>query len=115
MKEPLKGDFGNSIRLLITPNDKGFSCAIDTSLKNKMNAEEQELCLTITRGLVKQATSDPHGTFLLGVKAFAEDRKNGQNDLIQNNNNQKEDDNVIDFLKFLESKKTKELDYEDPF
>ncbi len=56
MKELLKGDFGNSIRLLITPNDKGFSCAIDTSLKNKMNAEEQELCLTITRGLVKQAT-----------------------------------------------------------
>ena len=39
-----------------------------------MTTEEYELCSTIARGMIKMATTDPHSTFLWGLRGFADDK-----------------------------------------
>ena len=39
--------------------------------KSKMSTEQYELCSTIARGMIKMATTDPHSTFLWGLRGFA--------------------------------------------
>ena len=46
-----------------------------------MTTEEYELCSTVARGMIKMATSDPHSTFLWGLRGFADDKKNNEKDL----------------------------------
>ena len=69
-----KFDFLNSIKVIVSPWDKGFTCGILLDSRNKMSDEQYELCSTIARGMIRYATKDPHNTFLLGVKGYAEDR-----------------------------------------
>ena len=99
-----------SIKVLVTPWDKGFSCGIILDSRNKMSDEEFELVSTIARGMIKQATTDPHSTFLAGIKGFADDRKyrktNGGIDAVARFS---EDNNIIDFLKYLQRKRNKDL------
>ena len=100
----------NSIKVLITPWEKGFSCGIILDGRNKMTNEQFELTSTIARGMIKQATTDPHSTFLLALKGFADDRKykktdGGFNGIAKFNENE----NIIDFLKYLQRKRNKEL------
>ena len=105
-----KFDFLNSIKVIITPWDKGFTCGILLDSRNKMPEEQYELCSTIARGMIKQATTDPHSTFLAGMRGFSDDRKyqktNGGLD-----EKAKLDDtkNIIDFLKYLQRKRNKGL------
>ena len=40
-----------------------------------MTTEEYELCTTICRGMIHRAMTNPHQTFMDGMKGFAEDRK----------------------------------------
>ena len=105
-----KFDFLNSIKVIVTPWEKGFTCGILLDSRNKMSDEQYELCSTIARGMIKQATTDPHSTFLAGMRGFAEDRKyqNTNGDI---NEKAKLDDteNIIDFLKYLQRKRNKEL------
>ena len=106
-----KFDFLNSIKVIVSPWDKGFTCGILLDSRNKMTDEQYELCSTIARGMIKQATSDPHTTFLAGMRGFAEDSKykkiNGGN---VNERAQLDDtENIIDFLKYLQRKRNKEL------
>ena len=75
MDKKTKFPFINSIKVLITPWEKGFSCGIVLDGRNKMSDEQFELTSTIARGMIKQATTDPHTTFLLGIKGFADDHK----------------------------------------
>ena len=84
----------NSIKVIVTPWDKGFTCGIIND-QNHMTTEEFELCSSIARGMVYKATNDPHGTFLDGMRGFAEDRK------------QKKKEKVIDFLDHLREKRNK--------
>jgi hypothetical protein len=49
----------NSIKVLVTPWEKGFTCGIVINSKASMSTEEYELCSTIARGMIKVATSDP--------------------------------------------------------
>ena len=86
----------NSIKVLVTPWDKGFTCGIIDD-QNHMTNEEYELCKTICRGMIYKATNDPHGTFMDGMKGLAEDRK------------QKKKRKVIDFLEHLRTKRNKQL------
>ena len=65
-----KFDVLNSIKVLISPWDKGFTCGIVMDSKAKMSTEQYELCSTIARGMIKMATSDPHTTFLYGLRGF---------------------------------------------
>ena len=60
---------------MVTPWEKGFTCGILMNQAAKISTEQYELCSTIARGMIKMATSDPHETFKLGMKGFAEDRK----------------------------------------
>ena len=99
-----------SIKVLVSPWEKGFTCGIIMDSKTKMTTEEYELCSTIARGMIKMATTDPHSTFLWGLRGFADDKKQNKEDLTINSIAEFDDaDNVIDFLEFLKQKRDKEL------
>ena len=85
-------NLSNSIKVLVSPWDKGFTCSIALDSRNKMSQEQHELCSTIARGMIKQAMTDPHNTFLAGMRGFAEDRKY-------------KNTNVIDFLSHAKKKR----------
>ena len=98
----------NSIKVLVSPWQKGFTCGIVMDSKSKMGTEEYELCSTIARGMIKMATTDPHSTFLWGLRGFADDKKNQKDILTPNSVAEFEDeDNIIDFLEYLKKKRDK--------
>ena len=100
----------NSIKVLVSPWQKGFTCGIIMDSRSKMSTEEYELCSTIARGMIKMATSDPHSTFLWGLRGFADDKKNNEKDLSINSIAEFDtDDNIVDFLEYLKMKRDKEL------
>ena len=99
----------NSIKVLVTPWEKGFTCGIVMDSKAKMSTEQYELCSTIARGMIKMATSDPHTTFLYGLRGFADDKKNNKSMPINSTAEFDNEDNVIDFIEYLKSKRDKEL------
>ena len=99
-----------SIKVLVSPWEKGFTCGIIMDSKTKMTTEEYELCSTIARGMIKMATIYHHSTFLWGLRGFADDKKNNKDGLSINSIAEFDDaDNVIDFLEFLKQKRDKEL------
>jgi hypothetical protein len=105
-----KFDFLNSIKVIITPWDKGFTCGILLDSRNKMTDEQYELCSTIARGMIKQATTDPHSTFLAGIKGFSDDQKyKNTNGGINEKAKLDDTEKIIDFLKYLQRKRNKEL------
>jgi hypothetical protein len=87
-----KIDLLESIKVLITPWEKGFSCAILQENKCYMNHEEYELCSTIARGMIKMGMDSPEKVFQAGVQGFAEDRR------------KKKEKKVIDFREHLKKK-----------
>ena len=100
----------NSIKVLVSPWQKGFTCGIVMDSRSKMSTEEYELCSTIARGMIKMATSDPHSTVLWGLRGFADDKKNNEKDLSINSIAEFDtDDNIVDFLEYLKMKRDKEL------
>ena len=100
----------NSVKVIVSPWQKGFTCGIIMDSKSKMTTEQYELCSTIARGMIKMATTDPHSTFLWGLRGFADDKKQNKGDLTINSIAEFDDaDNVIDFLEFLKQKRDKEL------
>ena len=109
MKKDKKFDVLNSIKVLVTPWEKGFTCGIVMDSKAKMSTEQYELCSTIARGMIKMATSDPHTTFLYGLRGFADDKKNNKGMPINSTAEFDNEDNVIDFIEYLKSKRDKEL------
>ena len=109
MTKNKKFDVLNSIKVLVTPWEKGFTCGIVMDSKAKMSTEQYELCSTIARGMIKMATSDPHTTFLYGLRGFADDKKNNKGMPINSTAEFDNDDNVIDFIEFLKKKRDKEL------
>ena len=103
-------DITNSIKVLITPWDKGFTCGIVMDSKAAMTTEQYELCSTIARGMIKMATSDPQTTFMHGLRGFADDKKNNKSSLAINSIAEFDtEDNVIDFIEYLKNKRDKEL------
>ena len=105
-----KSAFKNAIKVLVTPWEKGFTCGIVMDSNTKLSTEEYELCSTIARGMIKMATSDPHSTFLWGLRGFADDKKNNEKDLSINSIAEFDtDDNIVDFLEYLKMKRDKEL------
>ena len=110
MKEKDKTMLINSIKVLVSPWEKGFTCGIIMDSKSKMTTEEYELCSTIARGMIKMATTDPHSTFLWGLRGFADDKKKETRDLTISAVSEFDDEsNVVDFLEFLKQKRDKEL------
>ena len=100
----------NAIKVMITPWQKGFNCGIIMDSKSKMTTQQYELCSTIARGMIKMATTDPHSTFLWGLRGFAEDKNKGTNNLSISSVAEFDDEsNVIDFLEYLKMKRDKEL------
>ena len=54
-----KVNYINSVKVIVSPWQKGYQCGIIMDSKSKMSTEEYELCSTIARGMIKMATSDP--------------------------------------------------------
>ena len=110
MARKKKFDVTNSIKVLVTPWDKGFTCGIVMDSKAAMTTEQYELCSTIARGMIKMATTDPHSTFLWGLRGFADDKKRNDKSMTISSVAEFDDDsNVVDFLEFLKQKRDKEL------
>ena len=100
----------NSVKVIVTPWEKGFTCGIIMDSKSKMTTEQYELCSTIARGMIKMATTDPHSTFLWGLRGFADDKKKNDKTMTISSVAEFDDDsNVVDFLEFLKNKRDKEL------
>ena len=103
-------NFINTINVLISPWQNGFTCDIVMDSKSRMTTEEYELCSTIARGMIKMATTDPHSTFLWGLRGFSDDKKKNNKDLtISSVAEFSEESNIIDFLEYLKKKRDKEL------
>ena len=64
MKKNEKFDVINSVKIIVSPWQKGFTCGIIMDSKSKMTTEEYELCSTIARGMIKMATTDPHQIYI---------------------------------------------------
>ena len=110
MKKDDKKLFDNAIKVLVSPWDKGFTCGIIMDSRTKMTTEQYELCSTIARGMIKMATTDPHSTFLWGLRGFADDKnKRGKDMSISSVAEFDDESNVIDFLEYLKMKRDKEL------
>ena len=112
MTKKTKGNLSliNSIKVLVSPWQNCFACCTIVDGKSKMGSEEYELCSTIARGMIKMATTDPHSTFLWGLRGFAEDKKNNEKDLTISSVAEFDDEsNVVDFLEYLKMKRDKEL------
>ena len=110
MSKKPRTSYINSIKVIVSPWQKGFHCGIIMDSKSKMTTEQYELCSTIARGMLKMATSDPHSTFLWGLRGFAEDKKKNSKDLSISSIAEFDDEsNVIDFLEYLKMKRDKEL------
>ena len=110
MKKTSELNFINSVKVIVSPWQKGFTCGIIMDSKSKMSTEQYELCSTIARCMIKMATTDPHSTFLWGLRGFAEDKKKNTKDLSISSVAEFDDEsNVIDFLEYLKMKRDKEL------
>ena len=110
MTKDVKFDILNAIKVLVAPWEKGFTCGIVMDSKSRMTTEQYELCSTIARGMIKIATSDPHSTFLWGLRGYAEDKKKNNKDMSISSVAEFDDEsNVIDFLEYLKMKRDKEL------
>ena len=112
MKNKKKGmlNYINSVKVIVQPWQKGFNCSIVMDSKSKMTTEEYELCSTIARGMIKMATTDPHSTFLWGLRGFADDKKKRSRDLtISSVAEFNDESNIVDFLEYLKKKRDKEL------
>mgnify|MGYP003152577831 FL=1 len=110
MKKENKKLLNNAIKVLVSPWEKGFTCGIIMDSKTKMTTEEYELCSTIARGMIKMATTDPHSTFLWGLRGFADDKNKQKDNLTISAVSEFDDEsNVVDFLEFLKQKRDKEL------
>ena len=100
----------NAIKVLVSPWEKGFTCGIIMDSRTKMTTEQYELCSTIARGMIKMATTDPHSTFLWGLRGFADDKNKQKDNLTISAVSEFDDEsNVVDFLEFLKQKRDKEL------
>ena len=109
MTKDKKFDTLNSIKVLVTPWEKGFTCGIIMDSKATMSTEQYEFCSTVARGMIKMATSDPHTTFLYGLRGFADDKKSNKSMPINSIAEFDKEDNVIDFIEYLKKKRDKEL------
>ena len=94
--------FLNSITILVSPWEKGFSCSIITcDCTSRKTSKQHELCSTIAKGMCYAANQNPDKIFKLGLQASG--LKKTKNNLPKKNNS-----NVIDFLQYLKIKRGKE-------
>tara|TARA_Y100000816_G_scaffold245159_1_gene193054 strand:- start:1784 stop:2125 length:342 start_codon:yes stop_codon:yes gene_type:complete len=111
MKDKL--DIINSIKVLISPWEKGFTCGLILGENNKMTSEQYELISTVARGMIKFASDTPDEAFKLGMEGFCEDKEKDEipNDvhcLSQSDIDPYNSNRIIDFLKIRDLKRKSE-------
>ena len=91
------------------PKSDGFTCAILENDANwKMSSEKYEFIITIARGLVQLAQTEPEKVYRAGVRSFTKDKKETRPKT-----------NIVDFLEHLKKKRDEEQfieeEIQDPF
>ena len=114
MKKENKLNVTNSVQVLVAPWERGFTCGVIINSSSKMTSEQYELCSTVARGMIKLATEEPHKVFTLGIKGFAEDRKNKSIPkdiacIAESTHDAEEAGEVIDFIEALKERRDKNL------
>ena len=114
MKKDNKINITNSIKIIVTPWERGFTCGILMNKSAKMTPEQYELCSTVARGMIKFATDEPNDAFTLGIKGFADDRKNSSPSkniecIAECTHDPEEATDVIDFIEALKKRRDKKL------
>ena len=114
MNEENKLNITNSVKVLVAPWERGFTCGVIINSSSTMTSEQYELTSTIARGMIKLATEEPHKVFTLGIKGFAEDRKNKSipkdiECIAESTHDAEEAGEVIDFIEALKERRDKNL------
>ena len=114
MNEENKLNITNSVQVLVAPWERGFTCGVIINSSSKMTTEQYQLCSTISRGMIKLATEQPHEVFTQGIKGFAEDRKNKSMPkniecIAESTHDAEEAGEVIDFIEALKERRDKNL------
>ena len=116
MTKMKKSDIEKATKIVIMPWEKGFTCGIVFGDSAEYGYEEEDMISIIARGMIKQAVSDPHATYLLGLKGFADDKKqveagiqNLDEPFLSSADLTEESDNVIDFFDYYKPKKPKDI------
>tara|TARA_Y100001938_G_scaffold128358_1_gene182070 strand:+ start:473 stop:781 length:309 start_codon:yes stop_codon:yes gene_type:complete len=92
-------DIFQSVSVIITPHEKGFTCGII----DPKNPNDRDVCSYIAKGLVKYATENPDQIYADGVQAYYDDDRSNKDRLNTS------DDNVIDILDFINKPDDKDL------
>ena len=114
MKKENKLSIINSIQVLVSPWEKGFTCGIMLNENSKISSENYELISAIARGMIKIATEEPHKVFTQGMKGFAEDKKNNNipedvECIAESRLNGDDESEIIDFLDALKKQRDKKI------
>lgn len=116
MTKMKKSEIEGATKIVIMPWENGFTCGIIFGENAEYGYEEDDMISIIARGMIKQAVSDPHTTYLMGLKGFADDKKkvdNNEQDLdepfMSSANLTEGEDNVIDFFDYYKPRKPKDI------
>lgn len=116
MTKMKKSDVEGATKIVIMPWENGFTCGIIFGENAEYGYEEDDMISIIARGMIKQAVSDPHTTYLMGLKGFADDKKkvdNGEQNFdepfMSSANLTEGEDNVIDFFDYYKPRKPKDI------
>ena len=85
-------DIFQSVSVIITPHDKGFTCGII----DPKSPDDRDVCSYIAKGIVRFVTKNPDLIYDEGILAFTEEDKTK----VSNG----EEDNIIDLLTFKNKK-----------
>lgn len=116
MTKMKKSDIDSATKIVIMPWENGFTCGIVFGDNAEYGYEEDDMISIMARGMIKQAVTDPHATYLLGLKGFAEDKQkvdSGEQDLdepfLSSADLTDDEDNVIDFFDHYKPRKPKDI------
>tara|TARA_Y100001937_G_C6846966_1_gene210335 strand:- start:34 stop:345 length:312 start_codon:yes stop_codon:yes gene_type:complete len=85
-------DILNSVSVIITPHEKGFTCGII----DPKSPEKRDVCSYIAKGLVRFVTTNPDLIYDEGMAGFNEDKNSSENGV--------DSGNVIDLLTWKDKK-----------
>ena len=75
MKTNSEFDKNKTIKIYLSPTDRGFACSINKENSKNMTVDEFEMVNTIAHGLIYLATNEPDSAFSMGLSALRKDKK----------------------------------------
>ena len=95
MKTNSEFDKNKTIKIYLSPTERGFSCSINKENSKNMTVDEFEMVNTIAHGLIYLATNEPDSAFSMGLSALRKDKKKTLSQKPKDNRN-----NIINFFDY---------------